>query len=45
MMGRRPNIPAPGKAGSASLFAFEHCRPGLPEPGCSTETKPSIRVL
>jgi hypothetical protein len=27
------NKPAPGKAGTASLFAIEHLCPGLPEPG------------
>ena len=29
------NHPAVGKAGIAPLFAIEHHRPGLPEPGCS----------
>jgi hypothetical protein len=27
------NIPAAGKAGIASVLAFVHHRPGLPEPG------------
>jgi hypothetical protein len=28
-----PNHPAAGKAGTASVLAFVHRRPGLPEPG------------
>jgi hypothetical protein len=32
---RPPNHPAPGKAGTASLFAIEPLCPGLPEPGRS----------
>jgi hypothetical protein len=28
-----PDIPAAGKAGIASRFAFVHHWPGLPEPG------------
>jgi hypothetical protein len=34
-----------GKAGNASLFAMEHCCPGLPDPGRWANTKRMTRNL